>query len=190
MAEYVGASTRGTTSTRFMIFDHGGQVVGVDQKEHEQIFPGRLVERTSPRSGPSQEVIPGALAKASLSAGDIAAIGIMNQRETTVVWTAPRDRRSTTRSCGRTHAPTRSATVPHRRRRPGPLPREDGAPDRHVFLRPEGPMILENVEGARARADAGELAFGNIPGASGILTGGVDGSQHVTDVTNARAAPC
>ena len=88
MAEYVGALDQGTTSTRFMIFDHGGQVVGVDQKEHEQIFPkpGWVEHDPAEIWARSQDVIAGALQKASLSAGDIAAIGITNQRETTVVW--------------------------------------------------------------------------------------------------------
>jgi glycerol kinase len=85
MAKYVGAVDQGTTSTRFMIFDHAGKVVGVDQKEHEQIYPKpgwvehdalEIWERT-------QEVIEGALKKSGVSAADLAAVGVTNQRETT-----------------------------------------------------------------------------------------------------------
>src|SRR5450755_843228 len=88
MAQYVGALDQGTTSTRFMIFDHAGQVVAIDQKEHEQIFPKPGWVEHDPaeiwtRCG---EVIRGALAKAGLTAKDLAAVGITNQRETTVVW--------------------------------------------------------------------------------------------------------
>ena len=88
MAEYVGALDQGTTSTRFMIFDHGGQVIGVDQKEHEQIFPkpGWVEHDANEIWERSQEVIAGALEKSNVAASDLAAIGITNQRETTVVW--------------------------------------------------------------------------------------------------------
>src|SRR6266516_3852884 len=76
MAQYVGALDQGTTSTRFMIFDHSGQVVGIDQKEHE---PAEIWTRCV-------EVTKGALAKAGIAASDLAAVGITNQRETAVVW--------------------------------------------------------------------------------------------------------
>ena len=88
MADYVGALDQGTTSTRFMIFDHAGEVVGIDQQEHEQIFPkpGWVEHDANEVWTRSQEVIDGALAKNNLSAADLAAIGVTNQRETTVVW--------------------------------------------------------------------------------------------------------
>ena len=88
MPKYVAAIDQGTTSTRFMIFDHGGHVIAVDQKEHQQIYPKpgwvelnalEIWERT-------QEVIQGALSNGNISPQDIVAIGITNQRETTVVW--------------------------------------------------------------------------------------------------------
>ena len=92
MAKYVGAVDQGTTSTRFMIFDHSGQVVAFDQKEHEQIYPkpGWVEHDPNEIWTRTQEVISGALAKAGIGASDLAAVGITNQRETTVVW----DRRS------------------------------------------------------------------------------------------------
>jgi glycerol kinase len=88
MADYVGAIDQGTTSTRFMIFDHGGNVIGVDQKEHEQIFPkaGWVEHDPDEIWTRTQEVVKGALQKAELQASDLAAVGITNQRETTVVW--------------------------------------------------------------------------------------------------------
>src|SRR5262252_4857806 len=88
MADYVGALDQGTTSTRFMIFDHRGQVVSIDQKEHEQIFPqpGWVEHDANEIWTRCQEVIQGALSKANLSPSDLAAVGVTNQRETTVVW--------------------------------------------------------------------------------------------------------
>jgi glycerol kinase len=188
MAEFVGALDQGTTSTRFMIFDHGGQVKGVDQKEHEQIFPkpGWVEHDPAEIWARSQEVIAGALEKASLSAGDIAAIGITNQRETTVVWD-----RSTGQAIHNALVwqDTRTDQICNELIADGGQDRfreKTGLPIATYFSGPKVRWILDNVEGARARADAGELAFGNIDTwCIWNLTGGVDGGQHVTDVTNA-----
>ena len=88
MANYVGALDQGTTSNRFIIFDHNGRIIGVDQKEHEQIFqkPGWVEHNPIEIWQNAQEVIRGALAKAGISGSELAAIGITNQRETTVIW--------------------------------------------------------------------------------------------------------
>src|SRR5919199_6975946 len=88
MAQYAAAVDQGTTSTRFMIFDHGGQVVAVDQKEHEQIYPkaGWVEHDALEIWDRSREVVRGALEKANLQASELAAVGVTNQRETTVVW--------------------------------------------------------------------------------------------------------
>ena len=88
MADYVAAVDQGTTSTRFMIFDHAGAVVGVDQKEHEQIYPKPGWVEHDPKEIWTRctEVIDGGLSKAGISASDIAAVGVTNQREATVVW--------------------------------------------------------------------------------------------------------
>jgi glycerol kinase len=188
MADYVGALDQGTTSTRFMIFDHGGNVIGLDQKEHEQIFPkpGWVEHDPAEIWTRSQEVIAGALEKSNLSASDLAAIGITNQRETTVVW----DRV--------TGEPIHNALV-WQDTRTDQICNEliaDGGQDRFraktglpvatYFSGPKVQWILDNVDGARKRADAGELAFGNIDTwCIWNLTGGVNGGQHVTDVTNA-----
>src|SRR5450759_1090735 len=88
MTKYVGALDQGTTSTRFMIFDHAGAVVAVDQKEHEQIYPkpGWVEHDAMEIWARSQDVIKGALAKAGITAADLAAVGITKQRETAIVW--------------------------------------------------------------------------------------------------------
>src|SRR5918912_2162022 len=88
MAEYVGAIDQGTTSSRFILFDRDGRIVAVDQREHEQITPRAGWVEHDPKEvwRRTREVIGGALANSDLEAGDIAAIGITNQRETTVVW--------------------------------------------------------------------------------------------------------
>ena len=88
MAKYSAAVDQGTTSTRFMIFDHHGKVVGIDQKEHEQIYPkpGWVEHDAMEIWTRTQEVIECALKKSDVSPKDIAAVGITNQRETAVVW--------------------------------------------------------------------------------------------------------
>ncbi|MGH2578608.1 MAG: FGGY family carbohydrate kinase, partial [Actinomycetota bacterium] len=88
MADYVGALDQGTTSTRFMIFDHSGKVIGIDQKEHEQIYPKPGLVEHDPMEiwQRSEDVITGGLKKAKIQASDLAAVGVTNQRETTVVW--------------------------------------------------------------------------------------------------------
>ena len=188
MAQYVGALDQGTTSTRFMIFDHAGQVVGIDQKEHEQIFPKPGWVEHDPaeiwtRCG---EVIRGALAKAGLTAKDLAAVGITNQRETTVVWD---------RGTGKpihnaiVWQDTRTDTIINEFAKDGGQDRlraKVGLPLATYFSGPKVKWILDNVAGARAKADAGDLLFGNIDSwCIWNLTGGVKGGVHVTDVTNA-----
>ena len=88
MADFAAALDQGTTSTRFMIFDHEGQVKGIEQKEHEQIYPkpGHVEHDALEIWQRSEEVISGALNKAGLKASDLSAVGVTNQRETTVVW--------------------------------------------------------------------------------------------------------
>ncbi|MDA8203450.1 MAG: glycerol kinase GlpK [Chloroflexi bacterium] len=188
MAKYVGALDQGTTSTRFMIFDHAGGVVAIDQKEHEQIYPKPGWVEHDPMEiwTRSVEVIRGALAKAGIAASDLAAVGVTNQRETTVVW----DRRS--------GKPVYNAIVWQDTRTDRIIGEfaKDGGQDRlrakvglplaTYFSGPKVKWVLDNVEGARARAEAGDLMFGNIDTwCIWNLTGGVDGGVHVTDVTNA-----
>jgi glycerol kinase len=185
MANYVGALDQGTTSTRFMIFDHQGNVAGIDQKEHEQIYPkpGWVEHDATEIRTRCQEVIDGALKNAGISASDLAAVGVTNQRETTVVW----DRA--------TGEPIHNALVWQDTRTQGIVDElsADGGQDRFrekvglplatYFSGTKIKWILDNVEGARARAEAGELAFGNID--TWCIWNLTGGAVHVTDVSNA-----
>ena len=187
MADYVGAIDQGTTSTRFMIFDRGGNVIGIDQKEHEQIYPkaGWVEHDAMEIWSRTTEVISGALAKANITSADLAAVGITNQRETTLVW----DRK--------TGQPVYNALVWQDTRQQDivdmvadgnqdRLREKTGLPLATYFSGTKIRWILDNVEGARARAEAGDLMFGNMDTwVIWNLTGGIDGGVHVTDVTNA-----
>jgi glycerol kinase len=188
MAKYVGALDQGTTSTRFMIFDHAGAVVGIDQKEHEQIYPkpGWVEHDPNEIWTRSVEVIRGALAKTGIAASDLAAVGVTNQRETTVVW----DRRSGKPVYNAiVWQDTRTDVIINEFAKEGGQDRlraKVGLPLATYFSGPKVKWVLDNVEGARAKADAGDLMFGNIDTwCIWNLTGGVGGGVHVTDVTNA-----
>ena len=188
MAKYVGAIDQGTTSTRFMIFDHAGQVIGIDQKEHEQIFPKPgWVEHDAMEVWASvQTVIAGALAKAHIDAKDLAAVGITNQRETTVVWD---------KNTGKpvhnaiVWQDTRTDLICNELAKVGGQDRlraKVGLPLATYFSGPKIKWILDNVPGAREKAEKGELYFGNMDSwVIWNLTGGIKGGVHVTDVTNA-----
>jgi glycerol kinase len=188
MTKYVGALDQGTTSTRFMIFDHAGAVVAVDQKEHEQIFPKPGWVEHDPMEiwTRSQEVIKGALAKAGITAADLAAVGITNQRETAVVW----DRKTGKPVYNAiVWQDTRTADICAALAADGGSDRlrpKTGLPLATYFSGPKVKWILDNVEGARAKAEAGDLLFGNIDTwCIWNLTGGTSGGVHITDVTNA-----
>jgi len=188
MAKYVGAIDQGTTSTRFILFDRDGRIVALDQREHEQINPRPgLVEHDAKEIWlRTREVIGGALAQSGAEAGDIEAIGITNQRESTVVW----DRE--------TGEPIHNAIV-WQDTRTDQLVRElageqgvdrlrdrVGLPLSTYFSGPKLTWLLNNVDGARERADSGELAFGTMDSwVLWNLTGAGNGGVHVTDVTNA-----
>jgi glycerol kinase len=188
MAKYVGAVDQGTTSTRFMIFDHAGQVVSVDQKEHEQIYPkpGWVEHDAMEVWARTQDVIKGSLEKAGLTAADIAAVGVTNQRETTVIWEKA------------TGKPVYNAIVWQDTRTAGICNElaKDGGQDRFrakvglplatYFSGPKIKWALDNIDGLRAKAEKGEVLFGNMDTwVIWNLTGGVKGGEHVTDVTNA-----
>jgi glycerol kinase len=199
MTKYVAAIDQGTTSTRFIIFDHGGTIVAVDQKEHQQIYPKpgwvehdplEIWERT-------QRVIRGAMDKASIEASDIAAVGVTNQRETTVVWEKETGRPihnaivwQDTRTDSICAELAKGASTAGQMNMSHPLSAEGGQdrfraktglPLATYFSGPKIRWLLDNVSGARERAEKGELLFGNIDTwVIWNLTG-----QHVTDVTNA-----
>jgi glycerol kinase len=188
MAQYAAAVDQGTTSTRFMVFDHEGQVVAVDQKEHEQIYPkpGWVEHDASEIWTRTQEVIAGCLSKGGVAASDIAAVGVTNQRETTVVWD---------RSTGEPIAnaivwqDTRTDQICNELAADGGQDRlrpKTGLPLATYFSGPKIKWFLDNVDGARGRAESGDLLFGNIDTwVIWQLTGGPDGGVHVTDVSNA-----
>jgi glycerol kinase len=186
--KYAAAVDQGTTSTRFMIFNHSGQVVGVDQMEHEQIYPQagwvehdpmEIWERT-------QDVIKGGLESSGVQATELTSIGITNQRETTVVWNK------------NTGEPYYNAIVWQDTRTDKLINQlaQDGGQDRFrakvglplatYFSGPKIMWLLNNVSGLREAAERGDAIFGNIDTwVIWWLTGGPDGGAHVTDVTNA-----
>jgi glycerol kinase len=188
MARYVAAIDQGTTSTRLILFDSDGQIAGMSQREHEQLHPhaGWVEHDATEVWWRTREVIDAALADARAQAGDVAAIGIANQRETTVVW----DRHTGEPLCNaivwqdtRTDATVRDLAGSHGVDR---LRDSVGLPLSTYFSGPKLTWILENVPGARERAQGGELAFGNMDAwVLWNLTGGPDGGVHATDVTNA-----
>jgi len=188
MASYIGAIDQGTTSTRFMVFDKSGRIVSVAQKEHEQIYPKPGWVEHDPEEiwRRTQEVIADAMQQRGLRPKDLAAIGITNQRETTVVWN---------RKTGR---PVHNALVWQDTRVEDAVAEfaRDGGQDR--FRQKTGlPLaayfsglkirwILNNVPGVREQAEAGDVIFGNIESfLVWKLTGGIQGGIHITDVTNA-----
>ena len=186
--KYIAAIDQGTTSTRGMIFDHAGQVVSSDQKEHQQIYPrpGWVEHDALEIWARTQEVMAGALEKAGLKAEDIAAVGITNQRETTLVW----DRHSGQPVHNAiVWQDTRTDTICSELAQDGGQDRfraQTGLPLATYFSGPKIKWMLENVPGLRERAQNGDLCFGNMDTwLVWNLTGGVEGGIHITDVTNA-----
>ncbi len=188
MAKYVAAVDQGTTSTRCMIFDHSGRVVSIAQKEHEQIYPkpGWVEHNPMEIWERTQEVVKEAVALAGAKPGDIAAVGVTNQRETTIVWN---------KNTGKPYynaivwQDTRTDRICNDLAKDGGQDRfrpKVGLPLATYFSGPKIKWILENVEGVRAAAERGEAIFGNIDTWEiWWLTGGPNGGAHVTDVSNA-----
>jgi glycerol kinase len=183
MTKYVAAIDQGTTSTRFIIFDHGGNIVAADQKEHQQIYPKpgwvehnplEIWERT-------QGVIRGALDRAGAEPSDIAAVGVTNQRETTVIWEKETGRPIYNAIVWQD---TRTDSICVELAKDGgqdPFRAKTGLPLATYFSGPKIKWILDNVSGTRERAEKGEVLFGNIDTwVIWNLTG-----AHITDVTNA-----
>jgi glycerol kinase len=188
MAEYVLAIDQGTTSTRAILFDHDGLPAASGQLEHEQIFPRAGWVEHDPMEiwNNVREVIGQALAKADVTRHDVKAVGITNQRETTVVWN---------KNTGQpvynaiVWQDTRTQAIVDRLAADGGVDRfkeKVGLPLATYFAGTKIAWILENVDGARATAEAGELLFGTTDSwVLWNLTGGPDGGVHATDVTNA-----
>ena len=184
MADFVGAVDQGTTSTRFMIFDHAGREVGRHQLEHEQILPRagwvehnpvEIWERTS-------SVIRTALNARGLGAADLAALGITNQRETTVVWNRKTGRPYYNAIVWQDTRTDRIATALDRDGRGDVIRRKAGLPPATYFSGAKIAWILDNVEGVRAAAERGDAIFGNT---DSWLLWHLTGGAHITDVTNA-----
>jgi len=188
MAEkYVLAIDQGTTSSRAIVFNHAGRIVGTGQKEHEQIFPkAGWVEHNAIEIWDNiREVVGIALADASVNKDNLVAVGITNQRETALVWDKT------------TGEPVYNAIV-WQDTRTNKIIEQLGGGDQDkykdrvglplatYFSGPKVKWILDNVEGAREKAEAGDLVMGNMDTwVIWNLTGGTDGGVHVTDVTNA-----
>jgi glycerol kinase len=183
---FVGALDQGTTSTRFMVFDAGGQEVARRQLEHAQIMPrpGWVEHDPIEIAARVDEVMAGALRSANLTGRDLAAIGVTNQRETTVVWD-PRNGRPWYNAIvwQDTRTADLVATLASKKAR---LIEQTGLPPATYFSALKLQWILDNVAGAREAARNGDALFGTIDTwAIWNLTGGPDGGLHVTDVTNA-----
>ncbi len=188
MSQYIIAIDQGTTSSRAIIFDKSGSIISVGQKEHEQIMPQAGWVEHDPLEiwRNVQEVIGIALGRADLTRHDIASIGITNQRETAVVWN---------RKTGQpvynaiVWQDTRTQAIVDRLAADGGIERFKevvGLPLATYFSGTKIAWILENVEGAREAAEAGDLLFGTTDcWVLWNLTGGPEGGVHVTDVTNA-----
>ncbi|MBF4569902.1 glycerol kinase GlpK [Plantibacter sp. VKM Ac-2880] len=188
MADYVIAIDQGTTSTRAIVFDKSGSIVSTGQLEHEQIFPkaGWVEHNPNQIWNNTREVIGQALSKANITRHAISAIGITNQRETAVVWD---------KTTGQpvynaiVWQDTRTQDIVNRLAKDGGVERFKktvGLPLATYFSGTKIVWILENVEGAREKAEAGDLLFGTTDSwVIWNLTGGVNGGVHVTDVTNA-----
>lgn len=186
--KFVIAIDQGTTSSRAIVFTHAGEVHSVGQKEHEQIFPAAGWVEHDPAEIWSnvREVIGQALSKANLTRHDIEVVGITNQRETAVVWD-----KNTGEAVYNAIVwqDTRTQDIVDELAADGGLERYKqtvGLPLATYFSGTKIKWILDNVEGARERAEAGDLLFGTTDSwVLWNLTGGVDGGVHVTDVTNA-----
>jgi glycerol kinase len=187
-ASYIGAIDQATTSTRFVVFDHSAKIVTAAQAEHEQIYPrpGWLEHDPEEIWRHTQRVIEESMHQQGLQSGDLAALGIANQRETTVVWY---------RRTGQPVAnaivwqDTRVADYVSEMSRNGGSERvrsKTGLPLATYFSALKIRWLLENVAGVRDGAQNGDVLFGNIDTfLLWHLTGGPDGGIHATDVTNA-----
>ncbi|WP_329090615.1 glycerol kinase GlpK [Streptosporangium sp. NBC_01469] len=188
MPDFVGAIDQGTTSTRFMIFDHGGNEIGRHQLEHEQILPraGWVEHNPTEIWERTRAVIETAMNRAGLAASDLAALGVTNQRETAVVWNRRTGRPYHNAIVWQDTRTDRIASALDRDGRGDVIRRKAGLPPATYFSGGKIQWILENVEGVREAAEAGEAIFGNTDTwLLWNLTGGTDGGVHVTDPTNA-----
>ncbi len=188
MPDHIGAVDQGTTSTRFMIFDHGGNEIARHQLEHEQILPkpGWVEHDPTEIWERTRSVIATALNKANLTAADLASLGITNQRETTVVWNRRTGRPYCNAIVWQDTRTDRIASALERAGKGDVIRRKAGLPPATYFSGGKLQWILENVDGVREDAEKGDALFGTTDSwLIWNLTGGSDGGMHVTDPTNA-----
>ncbi|HEY3262662.1 MAG TPA: glycerol kinase GlpK [Pseudonocardiaceae bacterium] len=188
MPEFIGAIDQGTTSTRFMIFDHGGRPVAAHQLEHEQILPRAGWVEHDPMEiwGRTENVIEVALDRANLTAADLAAVGITNQRETTLVWDRQTGRPFHNAIVWQDTRTDRLVASLQRDGRGEVIKERAGLPPAAYFSGGKLQWLLENVDGLREAAESGRAVFGNADTwLLWNLTGGPSGGVHVTDPTNA-----
>ncbi len=188
MSNFVGAIDQGTTSTRFIVFDKQGNIVAIDQKEHKQYYPapGRVEHDPLEIWANTVEVMQNALRKSALNQTDLAALGITNQRETTVVWN---------KITGKPYQnaivwqDTRTAEICNQLSQTEGIDRfrtKTGLPLATYFSGPKIKWILDNMPEVRKDAEKGIALFGNMDTwLIWNLTGGTRGGIHITDVTNA-----
>ncbi len=185
MSRYVAAIDQGTTSTRFIVFDHGGNMIAVDQKEHEQIYPkpGWVEHDALEIWQRTQEVMRGTFDKSGIDPKEIAAIGITNQRETTVVWD---------RNTGKpiynaiVWQDTRTDVIINKLSKDGGqdgFRKKTGLPLATYFSGPKIKWILDHVPDARRKSENGDLFFGNLD--TWLIWNLTGRGAHITDVTNA-----
>jgi glycerol kinase len=188
MADFVAAIDQGTTSTRCMIFDHSGREVAKHQLEHQQIMPHAGWVEHDPREiwQRTQEVVQQALARRGLAAGDLVGLGLTNQRETTLVWNPTTGDPYGNAIVWQDTRTDKIAAALERDGRGEVIRHRAGLPPATYFSAGKLQWILENVDGVRQAAERGEAIFGTTDSwLLWNLTGGVDGGQHITDVTNA-----
>ena len=188
MPDFVGALDQGTTSSRFMIFDHGGREVARHQLEHEQILPraGWVEHNPVELWERSIACVQIALDKANLQAGDVASMGITNQRETTIVWNRRTGRPYYNAIVWQDTRTDRLASALDKDGRGDVIRAKAGLPPATYFSGGKIQWILDHVDGVRAAAESGDALFGTVDTwLIWNLTGGVDAGAHVTDVTNA-----
>ncbi len=185
MADFVGAIDQGTTSTRFIVFDHDGVEVARHQLEHTQILPcpdwvehdpAEIWERT-------RVVVDTTLRTAGLGASDLAAIGLANQRETTVVWNRRDGRPLTNAIVWQDTRTDRIAAALEKSGADALIRERSGLPHATYFSAAKLQWILENIDGVRAAAERGDALFGTVD--SWLLWNLTAGEVHATDVTNA-----
>jgi len=188
MRDYVGAIDQGTTSTRFLIFDRKGSIVGSAQKEHEQIYPkpGWVEHNAAEIWRNTLSTMADALASARLSAADLASVGVTNQRETTLLWDSATGEPLGNAIVWQDTRTDRFVTELSKDGGQDRLRGKTGLPLATYFSGLKLRWLLENIPGARARASSGDALFGTIDSwLVWNMTGGPRGGLHITDVTNA-----